>query len=161
MKAIELEMPDDVYRKLEMFVESGGSVVALGGLPDIGMGKDEAAVVQAISSKLSKSDRVSVVKDISDVVGAVNRFSAPDISLDKPCRELFYLHRQQDGRDIYFISNNLDTSIRREVTLRCTGEPQIWHPTTGEVRPLNYDLRDSKTIVKLDLDAFEGVFIVF
>jgi len=154
-------MPADVYGKLEAFVDSGGSLVVLGGLPDTGMGRDETPVVQAISEKLSRSDRVSVVQNVSEVLNAVNSFSGPDLSLNEPCRELFYLHRQQDGREIYFISNSLDEPIQREITLKCTGNPQIWHPTTGEIRSLDCETKNNSVVFRLDLKAFEGIFIVF
>jgi hypothetical protein len=154
-------IPAHVYGKLEKFVDSGGSVVALGGLPDIGMDKEETAVVKDISRRLSNSSRVLVIQSVVDIVNAVNNFSEPDFSLDKPCRELLYLHRQKDGKDIYFISNSLDTPIQREVTLRCTGKPQIWHPTTGEIRDVDYEAKDGKTIIKINLNAFEGVLLVF
>ena len=154
-------IPADVYQKLEAFVDSGGSIVALGGLPDTGMSESETVIIRAISGRLTGSDRVSVVHDVSEVVGAVNGFSAPDVSLDRPCRELFYLHRQRDGRDIYFISNSLDEPVQSEITLNCTGKPQLWHPTTGEIRDLDCETRDGRTIIKLGLNAFEAVFIVF
>jgi hypothetical protein len=154
-------IPVSVYQKLEAFVNSGGSLVALGELPSVGMDKDETDEVEAISDKLSKSHNVSVVQTTSEMLKAVDEFTDPDVSLDESCREIFYVHRQQDGKDIYFISNSLDAPVQREVTLNCSGELQIWHPTTGEIRDTEYEVRNNKTVVKLSLKAFEGVFIVF
>lgn len=154
-------IPANVYRKLEKFVDSGSSIVALGGLPETGMSKNETSVVRDISGRLSKSDRVSVIQNVPEVVKAVSKFTQPDISLDKPCRELLYLHYQKDGKDIYFISNSLDSTIQREITLNCKGKPQIWHPTTGEIKDIDYETKGEKTIIKIDLKAFEGVLVVF
>jgi len=153
-------MPADVYKKLEKFVDSGGSLVVLGDLPNTGMSEDETVVINAISQKLAKSEHVAIVKGISDVIKAVNGFSEPDLSLDKHCRELFYVHRQKDGKDIYFISNSLDESVSREITIKCSGNTTLWHPTTGEIKPISSESEDGKTIVKLDLKPFEGIFIV-
>jgi hypothetical protein len=100
------------------------------------------------------------VKNVSDVVKAVNQLSEPDLSLDKHCRELFYAHRQKDGKDIYFISNSLDESISREITLKCTGDVTLWHPTTGEIKSISGESKDGKTVIKLELKPYEGVFIV-
>lgn len=154
-------IPANVYQKLEKFVDSGGSIVALGGLPDTGMGMDETAIIEKISEKLDKSDRVSVAQNVLEVVNVVNTFSDSDVSLDKSCRELFYLHRQQNGKDIYFIANNLDAPIHSEMIINCIGKPQLWHPTTGEISNLDCVSKDNKTTINLDLNAFEGVFIVF
>jgi uncharacterized protein YneF (UPF0154 family) len=154
-------MPLGVYNKLDKFVNSGGSLIALGGLPQIGMKEDETKSVKEISMRLSKSDRVKIVNGIDDVIKAVNEFTTPDLMLNKPCGELFYLHRQNDGKDIYFISNSLDESISREITINCTGKVSLWHPTTGEIKTINAENKDNNTIIKLDLKAFEGIFIVF
>ena len=141
-------------------MDSGGSIVALGGLPDTGMTRDETVVVQAISSRLRGSDRVTIVQNVPEVIPAVNSFSDADVLLNNPCRELFYLHYQKDGRDIYFISNSLDEAIQREITLKCAGKAQIWHPTTGEMHPVDCRIECDGTTINLNLDAFEAVFIV-
>jgi hypothetical protein len=154
-------IPADVYKKIEAFVNSGGSLIALGGLPEIGMTEDETSLVKAISQRLNTSDRVTITKNIGDVVEAVNKYTEPDVILNKHCRELFYLHCQKDGKDIYFISNSLDESVNREITIKCTGNLSLWHPTTGDIKPINAEKKGDKTIVKLDLKPFEAVFLVF
>ena len=154
-------IPANVYKKLEEFIDSGGSIVALGGLPDTGMSKEETHIVKGISDKLSKSDRVSVIQNVPEVTKAVNKFTQPDVSLNEPCREVFYLHYQKDGKNIYFISNSLDSPIQREITLNCKGKPQLWHPTTGAIKDIDYETKDNNTVIKLDLKAYEGVLVVF
>lgn len=154
-------IPAGVYEKLEKFVSSGGFLVALGGLPEIGMTEEETVSVKSISQKLIMSDQVKIVKNVDDVLEAINKFVKPDLTLNKPCKELFYLHHQNNGKDIYFISNSLDESVSREITMNCTGKMSLWHPTTGEIKSINAEQKDNKTLIKIDLKAFEGVFIVF
>ncbi len=154
-------MTADVYEKIEAFVVSGGYLVALGGLPEIGMTEDETKSVKEISQRLGESDRVKIVNKIDDVIKAVNEFTQPDVMLNKPCGELFYLHRQNEGKDIYFISNSLDESVSREITINCAGNISLWHPTTGEISSISAENRDNKTVIKLDLKPFEGIFLVF
>lgn len=154
-------MPAEVYKKIEEFVNSGGSLIVLGGLPDTGMTRDETRIVREISQRLKKSGKIALVENVSDVIKSVKEFSDADLSLDASCGELHYVHRQKDGKDIYFLSNSLDESISREITFRCTGDTSIWHPTTGEIRSINGREENGKTVIKLDLEPFEGVFIVF
>jgi hypothetical protein len=154
-------MPAGVYEKIEAFVNSGGSLIALGGLPDTGMTKDETKIIREISQRLEKSGKIAIVENVSDVVKFAGEFSDADLSLDIACRELLYVHRQKDGKDIYFVSNSLDESISREITFRCIGKTSIWHPTTGEINSINGREENGKTIIKLDLKPFEGVFIIF
>jgi hypothetical protein len=151
----------EVYKKIEAFVNSGGSLIALGGLPDTGMTKDETRIIHEISQRLKKSGKIAIVENISNVIKSVKEFSDADLSLNLSCGELHYVHRQKDGKDIYFVSNSLDESISREITFKCTGSPSIWHPTTGEINSINGKEENGKTIIKLDLKPFEGVFVVF
>jgi len=151
-------IPLNVYQKIEAFVNSGGFVVSLGGLPDTGMLEDETAAVKHISDSLGKSSHVAVVRSIGDAVNAIKKMIEPDLSLDDPCRELFYLHYRKE-RDIYFISNSLDAPIERKITFRCSGNPELWHPTTGEIYKIDFDSEEKS--IKINLKPFEGVFIVF
>jgi len=154
-------IPADVYKKVETFVNSGGSLIALGGLPDTGMTKDETKIINEISQRLKKSNKVIIAKNVPDVIESSKKVLDLDLSLNNPCKELMYAHRQKDGKDIYFISNSLDKSISREITFRCTGKTSIWHPTTGDIKPIEGREENGKTVIRLDLKPFEGVFIVF
>ncbi len=154
-------MPLDVYQKLEKFIDNGGHIIALGELPGFGMTEDETVKVREISSKLSRSEQVVIVENISDIIRVINDRIEPDLAINEPCRELFYLHRKKDGRDIYFISNSLNEQINRKITINCVGTPKLYHPTTGEILPIVYETKGNKTIIDLNLKAFEGILIVF
>lgn len=71
------------------------------------------------------------------------------------------LHRKNEGKDIYFISNSLDESVSREITINCKGNTTIWNPTTGDIKPINSFIKDGKTAINITLKPFEAVFIVF
>lgn len=45
---------------------------------------------------------------------------------------LSYIHRQKDGRDIYFFANSSDTLVDSVVRLRGKLSLQYWNPTNGE-----------------------------
>ncbi|MGB9595085.1 MAG: glycosyl hydrolase, partial [Candidatus Poribacteria bacterium] len=150
-----------IYNKIEDFVNSGGMLITLGGLPNTGMTKEETNTVNKISDRLKKSKKVINVNNVPDVIQSIKEFLDADLKLDNACPELMYVHRQKNGKDIYFISNSLDEAISREITLRCTGSTSIWHPTTGEIKQINSIEKNGKTIIRLNLKPFEGVFIVF
>lgn len=154
-------IPLNVYKRIDDFVNSGGWLISLGDLPKMGMNERETISVLQISQRLANSNNTKIVNDIKDVISSLNGILEPDLSLNKPCRELFYLHRKKEGREIYFISNSSDETVEREITFSCKGEPELWHPTTGEIMPIKYRDENGRTLIKLTLKPFEGVILVF
>jgi hypothetical protein len=72
-------------------------------------------------------------KAVADALdGALATLIEPDIAIDN--REIFYLHRQKDEQDIYFITN--PTYKAQEARISLTGEvqPILWDPSTGTER---------------------------
>ena len=63
---------------------------------------------------------------------ALTNLIEPDVVIDN--REVFYLHRQNDGQDIYFIIN--PTYIAQQARISLTGkvQPIHWDPSTGMER---------------------------
>jgi hypothetical protein len=53
----------------------------------------------------------------------------PDVSIDN--QEVFYLHREKDGQDIYFIINPTYTVQKAQVNLPGQVQPMHWDPSTG------------------------------
>lgn len=76
--------------------------------------------------------------------------------------DVAYTHRQGNGVDIYFISNQLDTLRQLEISLRASGKiPERWNPVTGEtLTDIQWNIQNKRTNITLSLDANESVFIV-
>jgi len=74
-----------------------------------------------------------------------------------------WTHRQTEGTDIYFISNQEARSKEIEISFRIEGKiPEIWDPATGEMYKMAYFKKDAGRItlpLKLDVDG--STFIVF
>ena len=43
----------------------------------------------------------------------------------------------------------------------CDRKPMLWHPDTGEMEAVGYKIKDGETIVRLNLDENDAVFVVF
>jgi len=86
----------------------------------------------------------------------------PDFAFDANLPLLFN-HRQIDGKEIYFVSNQSKDAHSFSPTFRVTGkQPEHWNPVTAQVRDLSeYTTTESGITVPLTLDAFESAFIVF
>jgi len=65
----------------------------------------------------------------------------PDVAFDPNLRvssgegALSYLHKQKDGREIYFFANSSDDAVDTFVKLRGNLAPHLWNPHTGEKTP--------------------------
>jgi hypothetical protein len=60
---------------------------------------------------------------------ALSKLIGPDIVINN--REVFYLHRQQDDQEIYFIVNPTYTTQKAQVSLPGKVQPVHWNPSTG------------------------------
>ena len=63
---------------------------------------------------------------------ALRKLIEPDVVIDN--REIFYLHRQNDGQDIYFIVNPTYAVQTAQIYLPGVVQPVYWDPSTGVER---------------------------
>ena len=84
----------------------------------------------------------------------------PDITISN--EDIFYLHRQKDNYDIYFITNVLQENKGDvEITFEKVGIPEIWNPNSGQIEPLNvYQLKDGRLSIKLNFPPSESHIII-
>ncbi len=76
-----------------------------------------------------------------------------------------YCHRTlEDGREIYFLSNQKDSLQQFDTEFRVSGlTPERWNPVTGEINAItNWSTTDDETtIIPIILHPYESAFIVF
>jgi hypothetical protein len=155
-------IPLATYQKIADFVDQGGKLVVFGQFPELGLTPGETNRVISISDKLKKSGNVKVATIMPAIAPAVKTAVGADVSLESPCRELFYNHRGSDFTDIYYLINLSDQPIDREITFRATGKTESWDPLTGLVNQLpGTSQHDKKTSLKIHLEGFEATIISF
>lgn len=86
----------------------------------------------------------------------------PDCALTKDI-PVVYGHRKIGDIDAYFLSNQSPEKIVLSPEFRITNkQPELWEPTTGTIRLLKkYERNENATVVPIELEALESVFIVF
>jgi len=74
-----------------------------------------------------------------------------------------FIHRQQKGSDIYFVSNQSEQPQTFDAIFRIQGKaPETWDPVTGEKRQLpEYRQQDGQTTVPIHLEPNQSLFVVF
>ena len=74
-----------------------------------------------------------------------------------------FIHRADAAMDLYFFFNPDTTKQLFECSFNIDGKiPELWNPMNGEiVKTAQFDHRDGKTKVWINLEAEESVFVVF
>jgi hypothetical protein len=98
------------------------------------------------------------LQEALDMTGTV-----PDCNSGVEGDPFLFIHRELAEGDIYFISNQSDSTIFINPEFRITGKiPELWDAVTGSVRDLpQFSLGKETTVVPLKLEAFESAFIIF
>ncbi len=76
---------------------------------------------------------------------------------------VLYTHRSTPAEEIYFVTNQQDSSISFSAQFRVSGrQPEWWDAVTGQHRPLPvYTAGQQGTTVPLQLEPFQSGFVVF
>jgi predicted GH43/DUF377 family glycosyl hydrolase len=80
----------------------------------------------------------------------------------KPAAGIAWTHRREGGSEIYFVSNQQETSREIELSLRVSGKlPELWDPLTGNTRQVGtWRFQGGRTLLPLRLSPAASVFIV-
>lgn len=71
-------------------------------------------------------------------------------------------HRRTADKDIYFLANRSNETIKTSCTFRASGEPELWSGVDGSTRKLNqYQLVGGNTTIDLEFVHYESYFVVF
>jgi hypothetical protein len=117
--------------------------------------------VSPSGERVDISDEVRQGRDeIMQAVGdAIGQLIDPAISIDNP--EIFELHREKDGQDIFFLVNPTFRPQAARVTLHQECRPVLWDTSTGEERPIvPWDVEDGLTSFDIELPPTGSAFIV-
>jgi hypothetical protein len=78
-------------------------------------------------------------------------------------KEIMYIHRRIGRTDVYFLFNQQNKTINREILFRVTGKaPEIWNPENGSVlRPAIFSMEEDHTRIPVSLRPYESMIIVF
>ncbi|GGL36231.1 glycosyl hydrolase [Caulobacter rhizosphaerae] len=180
--------------KIKAFYDAGGVVIATSLLPSKSAEFGRDAEVRALVSALFGIDPAAPMPDGTSAIHANRRGGkavfirkpspaalsevldrvglAPDVAVEgnptpRTGNGVFgYIHRQKEGKDLYFFGNSSDTPIDAMVELRGhLIRPQIWNPHTGEVSAateVSYSRqgRGATTRLRLKVGAVSSRFIV-
>ena len=145
-----------ILRKL-LFLARQGAVIC-GQQPECSPSMtDDAEEFDRLVSEFRSLPNVHFGLSVAETLQALG--VKPDFA--QGSEDLRYVHRQTADADIYWVNNR--TGARTvDATFRTSGrKPQLWHPETGRMEDVSYEIRDKETIVRLPLTDNDAVFVVF
>ena len=87
-----------------------------------------------------------------------------DLPLDfDPDGDVRYTHRTSENYDIYFVSNRTPDSLSANCVFRSTkGNPELWDPITGDIRPLpTFQENENTTTIPMIFGPHTSYLVVF
>jgi hypothetical protein len=161
----------DVLKQIAQLVVAGATVV--GDKPqDTPSLADDAREFHALAATVWGSEdsrdhrygrgRVLSGRSLADCL--VELKIAPDFSYPKPTADssVWFVHRRLADGDLYYVNNRRDRAEQIEARFRTSGTaPELWHADTGVIEPASYRIQGDDTIVPLQLDPHDAVFVVF
>jgi hypothetical protein len=167
-------------QKAAEFVEAGGAVIAVGGLPEaseragrddpvlnrlvlrtFGLDAGPATALKSPFVRLAETGGLTaVVPAAEDVAGVIQKIVTPDIGFETDGKApVYFLHRRVGPRDVYGLYGfPLGASVR----FRAAGRVELWDPWTGRADPLTVqEQTERSTLLRLPLSADEIQLIVF
>jgi len=174
-------LPLDVWQKVVRFWRGGGTVIAVGTMPEntpsefpskemakltrevFGVSPGRAPAELATNRSEGRGAGVFIPSgDEALVSTAIRRLREPDCAVvsRSPLR---YTHRHMSSKEIYFLINDSSREIEEDVVVRSVGNPQLWDPNTGEVTALEQSATegDQRTRFALRIEPFGSRFVMF
>ncbi len=77
----------------------------------------------------------------------------PEIAIDSP--EIFYLHHEKDGENLFFLVNPTPEAIDATITLEGRLAPSLWNLEDGSIAPLLvYQVTEKQTTFQLHFEPY-------
>ena len=178
----------ETLKKIKAYYDGGGKILATTALPtkSAEFGRDAEInnlIAEIFGPKKQQDDgqlrtnaRGGMALFVSDpdagtLANALDRLGiAPDVNIVDTTSHhsgngvFNYIHKQRDGKDIYFFSNSTDDNLTTPVELEGCLTLEAWNPYTGKVAavPAETVSRDGKDYTRFDLTlpAVKSTFIV-
>jgi hypothetical protein len=88
----------------------------------------------------------------------------PDVNTQQDDSVNFmFIHKKVDGNDVYFMMNQQNNVLRREVSFRVTGKtPEIWDAEYGTIiKPAVYSMNENYTTLPVSFKPYQSLIFVF
>ncbi|MGE0104150.1 MAG: glycosyl hydrolase [Blastocatellales bacterium] len=157
-------IPAATLKKLELFADRGGVVIATRRVPELPPGlkasAEDRAAVERISRRLFDGANGRFVREEKAALGrALAAAVRPDVDFSGAGSGIGFIRRSTDSAEVYFIANTTNAARSLSPEFRVTGmNAEIWDPRTGAIEPAA-NARGSR--IDLELEPYGSRFVVF
>jgi hypothetical protein len=101
-------------------------------------------------------------KPLAEVIKQLNVIPDLTTNTGNP-KEIMYMHKKLDDMDVYFVFNQQNRKLNREILFRVTGKtPEIWNAENGAVsKPAIYSIENNQTRIPVTFKPYESKIFVF
>jgi hypothetical protein len=142
--------------RLQLFASEGGQVIILGSEPSIMVEK----------TFLHASEPPDLGWAIHDSTGELNTsvmavLPLPDVSFNKACPAVKYIHRSLRNAELYFFFNESEEKQSFKTDLEGKGQIQLWDAMTGKIEVLPA-IGSEKGYIQflMEMKPYEAKFII-
>lgn len=162
-------VPIATLRLLKELTGKGLRLVSVGSLPEAGVGHEELQNPerrkewQSLFAELWQTGKWWVVSDAFALSLWLDNHVGKDFARDAAGESLGVVHRHDEDREIYFISNGSDKPVSSKVSLRGTaGALEHWDAESGSVSALPIDPQSpaGRTGFRLELGPWQSAVVI-
>ncbi len=147
-----------VLKKLRDLVKAGAKMTGFKPQKTPSL-SDDPAEFQAVLNELWNHPNVSNQP-------AANLLKSQGVSEDVIVKnnkaKVLYVHRKTADTDIYWLNSRSAEANSAEVSFRESGRvPELWNAQTGKTSKLAWRIENGRTIIPLEFEPWDAVFIIF
>lgn len=137
--------------------------------PSVMEGRAKDAVQQFVTAggrwiqpPTSSKGREAVADELD---AALRQAIAPDVEIvsidDGPLPDVRYVHREAEGKHVFFLINTSESAANTDISLETTGAVELWDPEAGEVAPAaGVELADGRLRIRHDFAPYGSAIYV-
>jgi hypothetical protein len=155
-------LPLAVAEKILEFARAGGSVYALGALPDASAenGVGDPAMTRLMTALRQASAFVAVPNGLAPLLATDAPELAPCVTFESGAFPLIASRREIDGRYFFWLANNTDRRHEFVLRVNASGQASVWNCETGETVPVPCETISGGSRVALALEPYEAYWLV-
>ena len=173
----------DNLAKIAAFYENGGRVIFTTQLPskstDPGQDGQIAELIKTLFPKgVGQNDYTietntqggqvwylsNPTKEMLQKALTENSETVYDIEFPEGATPLRYIHKEHDGRDLFYLANLNKEAFHSTVILRGKKQYELWNPHTGETHPVEAEYtrkgKERVTLVNLNVAPAQSLFLI-
>ena len=149
---------------LPEWANAGLPIFFSGQVPDHDSGfhgyESETARVRDAMHSLHASGNVHFCADVAATILNLKSAVTPDVRFYGPA--LPFIQKQVGRLNAFFLRNATDAEQHLDAEFDAEGDPELWDPWNGEIRPIAGSRRAGVSVrIELDLDPMASALIVF